>query len=141
MLARIDTLCLDKTGTITDGTMTVKSVIEYDSVPGLPLKQLISAMLNAQNDQNLTSEALSERFGTQKRIRHRALIAFSSSRKYSAVEFDKFGTFAIGAPEFILREQYNLVAKEVEKQAQEGYRVLVIAQSDESISGNQLTGK
>lgn len=141
MLARIDTLCLDKTGTITDGTMTVKSVIEYDSVPGLPLKQLVSAMLNAQNDQNLTSEALSERFGTLKRIRHKALIAFSSSRKYSAVEFDKYGTFAIGAPEFVLRDYYHLVAKEVEKQAQEGYRVLVIAQSDESISGNQLTGK
>ncbi len=141
MLARIDTLCLDKTGTITDGTMTVKSVIEYDSVPGLPLKQLVSAMLNAQNDQNLTSEALSERFGTQKRIRHKALIAFSSARKYSAVEFDKYGTFAIGAPEFILRDQYHLVGKEVDKQAQEGYRVLIIAQSDESITGNQLTGK
>ena len=141
MLARIDTLCLDKTGTITDGTMTVKSVIEYEQVPGLPLKQLVSAMLNAQNDSNLTSEALSERFGLQKRIRHKALIPFSSARKYSAVEFDKFGTFALGAPEFVLRDTYHLVSREVEKQAHEGYRVLVIAQSDESISGKEITGK
>lgn len=141
MLARIDTLCLDKTGTITDGTMTVKSVIEYESVPGLPLKQLVSAILNAQNDQNLTSEALFERFGNQKRIRHKALIPFSSARKYSAVEFDKYGTFALGAPEFVLKNEYHLVAKEVEKQANEGYRVLVIAHTDSAIEDNQLHGK
>lgn len=141
MLARIDTLCLDKTGTITDGTMTVKSVIEYEQVPGLPLKQLVSAMLNAQNDTNLTSEALSERFGLQKRIRHKALIPFSSARKFSAVEFDKFGTFALGAPEFVLRDSYHLISREVEKQAQEGYRVLVIAHSDQPIQGKELQGK
>ncbi|VEU82926.1 HAD-IC family P-type ATPase [Acholeplasma hippikon] len=141
MLARIDTLCLDKTGTITDGTMTVKSVIEYESIPGLPLKQLVSAILNAQNDQNLTSEALYERFGNQKRIRHKALIPFSSARKYSAVEFEKYGTFALGAPEFVLKHEYNQVAKEVEKQANEGYRVLVIAHTDAPIENNQLEGK
>jgi cation-transporting ATPase E len=141
MLARIDTLCLDKTGTITDGSMTVKSVIEYDTVPGLNLKQLVSAMLNAQDDSNLTSDALYERFGNQKRIRHKALIPFSSSRKYSAVEFDKFGTFAIGAPEFVFRSDYNMIANDVEKQAQEGYRVLAVVQSDEPIKTKELTGK
>ncbi len=141
MLARIDTLCLDKTGTITDGTMTVKSVIEFETKPELPLKSLISAILNAQNDQNLTSEALLERFGNAKRIRHKALISFSSARKYSAVEFEKYGTYALGAPEFVLKDQYNLIANEVEKQAQEGYRVLVIARTDDPIANNQLQGK
>ncbi|WP_084301109.1 HAD-IC family P-type ATPase [Acholeplasma equifetale] len=139
MLARIDTLCLDKTGTITDGTMTVKSVIEYESIAGLPLKQLISAYLNALNDQNLTSQALLERFGNQKRIRHKRVIPFSSQRKYSAVEFEKYGTFALGAPEFVLRDYYHLVSKDVEQQANEGYRVLVIAQSDLPIEGKELT--
>src|SRR5690606_18286330 len=139
MLARIDTLCLDKTGTITDGTMTVKSVIEYESIAGLPLKQLISAYLNALNDQNLTSQALLERFGNQKRIRHKRVIPFSSQRKYSAVEFEKYGTFALGAPEFVLREYYHLVSKDVEQQANEGYRVLVIAQSDLPSEGKELT--
>ncbi|HBG33066.1 MAG TPA: ATPase P, partial [Acholeplasmataceae bacterium] len=89
MLARVDTLCLDKTGTITDGTMTVKSIIEYKNETGLALKNIISAMLNAQNDQNLTSDALADRFGTAKRIRHKELIPFSSSRKFSAVQFDR----------------------------------------------------
>ena len=118
MLARIDTLCLDKTGTITDGSMTVKSVIEFETVPGLTLKQLVSAMLNAQNDSNLTSDALYERFGNQKRIRHKAIIPFSSARKYSAVEFEKYGTFALGAPEFVLKQDYNKIAAEVEKTSQ-----------------------
>ena len=101
MLARVDTLCLDKTGTITDGTMTVKSVIEYKNDIGLSLKNIVSAMINAQNDSNLTSNALAERFGTGKRIRHKNLIPFSSTRKYSAVQFDKYGTFVLGAPEFV----------------------------------------
>jgi len=141
MLARIDTLCLDKTGTITDGSMTVKSVIEYESISGLTLKQLVSAMLNAQNDSNLTSDALYERFGNQKRIRHKALIPFSSARKYSAVEFEKYGTFAIGAPEFVFKQDYNMIATEVEKQAHEGYRVLAVVHSDEPIKSKELTGK
>jgi len=141
MLARVDTLCLDKTGTITDGTMTVKSIIEYKNETGIPLKNIISAMINAQNDPNLTSDALAERFGTAKRIRHKALIPFSSQRKFSAVQFDRYGTFVLGAPEFVVKENYSLIAKEVDKQSQEGYRVLVVAFSDGDIVDNQVTGK
>lgn len=141
MLARVDTLCLDKTGTITDGTMTVKSIIEYKNDTGLPLKNIISAMINAQNDPNLTSDALAERFGTAKRIRHKSLIAFSSQRKFSAVQFDRYGTFVLGAPEFVVKDNYNVIAKEVDKQSQEGYRVLAVAYSDGDIVDNQVQGK
>ena len=141
MLARVDTLCLDKTGTITDGTMTVKSIIEYKNDTGLPLKNIVSAMINAQNDPNLTSDALAERFGTAKRIRHKALIAFSSQRKFSAVQFDRYGTFVLGAPEFVVKENYHQIAKEVDKQSQEGYRVLTVAYSDGDIVDNQVQGK
>ena len=141
MLARVDTLCLDKTGTITDGTMTVKSIIEYKNETGLPLKNIISAMINAQNDSNLTSDALAERFGTAKRIRHKALIPFSSQRKFSAVQFDRYGTFILGAPEFVVKENYGLISKEVDKQSQEGYRVLAVAFTDGDIVDNQVQGK
>ena len=58
MLARVDCICLDKTGTITDGTMVVKNVIDYDSVNGIATRNVISAMLNALPDRNLTSQAL-----------------------------------------------------------------------------------
>ncbi len=141
MLARVDTLCLDKTGTITDGTMTVKSIIEYKNDTGLALKNIISAMLNAQNDPNLTSDALADRFGTGKRIRHKNLIPFSSTRKFSAVQFERYGTFILGAPEFVVKEGFNAIAKEVDKQSAEGYRVLVVAFSDGEIDENQYTGK
>ncbi len=141
MLARVDTLCLDKTGTITDGTMTVKSIIEYKNESGLTLKNIISAMINAQNDQNLTSDALAERFGTAKRIRHKQLIAFSSSRKFSAVQFDRYGTFVLGAPEFVIKESYGKIEKEVDKQSAEGYRVLVVAHSSDGINETKVEGK
>lgn len=141
MLARVDTLCLDKTGTITDGTMKVKGVIEYNSIPRLTLKNLVSAILNAQNDQNLTSEALEEKFGNSKRIRHKELIPFSSSRKYSAVEFEKFGTFALGAPEFIMKKDYHLIEKDVNEQAEEGYRVILVAHTEDAITDGKLQGK
>jgi cation-transporting P-type ATPase E len=140
MLARVDTLCLDKTGTITDGTMTVKSIIEYKNDTGLTLKNIVSAMINAQNDHNLTSDALSDRFGTAKRIRHKNLIPFSSTRKFSAVQFDRYGTFVLGAPEFVIKENYSTIDREVDKQSAEGYRVLVVGYTKQDIVDNQLSG-
>ncbi len=134
MLARVDMLCLDKTGTITDGSMTVNSTIELFDFPKLSLKNIISAMINAQNDPNLTSQALADRFGTAKRIRHKNLIPFSSSRKFSAVEFDKIGTFLIGAPEYVLKGHYpEQIKSTVSQQADNGYRVLCVAFTEQEI--------
>ena len=133
MLARVDTLCLDKTGTITDGTMTVKNVIEYNGIPGLSVKNIVSAILNAQNADNMTNKALEEKFGRAKRIKHLNLIPFSSSRKFSAVTFDKVGTFVMGAPEFVLTTNYKLVSSDVTSGAKLGYRVLVIAHTNDPI--------
>jgi cation-transporting P-type ATPase E len=141
MLARVDTLCLDKTGTITDGTMSVKSVIEYDHKIGLSTKHMISIMLNALNDQNLTSEALIERFGTSKKLKHKNLIPFSSTRKLSAVQFEKYGTFVLGAPEFVLKDNYASMSEEVERQASEGYRVLVLGHSEGVIEEDKVKGE
>ncbi len=139
MLARIDTLCLDKTGTITDGTMAVKNVIEYVNPSGLPIKKAIPTMMASLEEKNLTSEALEQKFGTTKRIKTKTVVPFSSARKLSAVEFEKYGTFALGAPEFVLKkEAYHEVSEEVEKYAKEGYRVLAIAHSAGSIDGEKL---
>lgn len=133
MLARVDCLCLDKTGTITDGTMTVKNVIEYNGIAGLSTKNIVSAMLNATKDQNMTAVALEQKFGRAKRMKTSAILPFSSQRKYSAATFDKVGTFVMGAPEFILTKNYNLIAQDVLSGAKQGYRVLLIAHTDEPI--------
>jgi len=135
MLARVDMLCLDKTGTITDGTMSVHSTVELEPYDKLSVKNIISAMINALNDTNLTSQALSDRFGTAKRIRHKNVIPFSSSRKFSAVEFERFGTFVLGAPEYVLKHAYpENIKAQVNRFAEEGFRVLCIARTDEAIT-------
>lgn len=139
MLARIDTLCLDKTGTITDGTMQVKNIIEYVNPSGLPIKKAVPTIMASLEEKNLTSEALELKFGTTKRIKTKTIIPFSSARKFSAAEFDKFGTFALGAPEFVLKkEAYTEVSSDVDKFAKDGYRVLAIAHSSSPIEGDKL---
>ncbi len=141
MLARVDCLCLDKTGTITDGTMKVKGIIEYSSNTGLSVENTISAMLNALNDSNLTSVALEEKFGRGKRIKHTALIPFSSARKWNAVEFEQHGTFVLGAPEFVLKDGYHKIGRDVEKSAAQGMRVLLLAHSSGHINETNVDGE
>ncbi len=138
MLARINVLCLDKTGTITDGSMNVKSTVEYKNAGGLNTKYAISALLNALNDRNMTSIALEKYFGRSKVLKSVATIPFSSKRKYQAATFDKKGTFVLGAPEFILKTNYDSIKPDVSKYAEEGYRVLLLAQIAGSIENNEL---
>ncbi len=138
MLARVNCICLDKTGTITDGTMSVKNVIDYNTFYGLANNNVVSAMLNSLGDSNLTSMALIEKFGLAKRIKHTAKIPFSSARKYQAVTFEKYGTFILGAPEFVFKEKYNLIKNDVNKYAALGYRVLILAHRDGIIENGEL---
>lgn len=138
MLARVNCICLDKTGTITDGTMSVKNVIDYTTIHGLTTKNVISGMLNALDDTNLTSLALKEKFGNGKRIKTSASIPFSSQRKFQAVTFEKYGTFILGAPEFVLREKFELIKNDVNKYAAMGYRVLCLAHREGTIVENNL---
>lgn len=138
MLARINVLCLDKTGTITDGSMNVKSCVDYKNCGGLNTKYAISALLNALNDRNMTSIALEKYFGTSKVLKSTAVIPFSSKRKYQAASFEKKGTFVLGAPEFILTTNYNTISKEVSSYAAMGYRVLLLAYIDGYIENQEL---
>lgn len=133
LLARVDTLCLDKTGTITDGTMTVKGFQEFNKVPNLPFGSLMAAFLNAQTDKNLTSEALINKFGNGRTLRTNDVLTFSSERKYSGVEFDKFGTFILGAPDIIFKKEFNTISKEMDSYNNEGYRVLAIIKVNETL--------
>ncbi len=139
MLARINVLCLDKTGTITDGTMKVKNVIEYKNFGGINTRYAMSALLNALNDDNLTSVAMKNYFGLQKRLKVLGTIPFSSKRKLSAASFDKYGTYIMGAPEFVLsKETYETISKDVDKFAREGFRVLLLAYTEGLICENTL---
>ncbi len=138
MLARINVLCLDKTGTITDGSMVVKDTIEYKNFAGLNTKFAVSALLNALNDRNMTSIALEKYYGTGKILKTNAIIPFSSKRKYQAASFDKYGTFVLGAPEFILKKNFQKISKDVDKFSKEGYRVLLLAYTESAIVNNEI---
>lgn len=143
MLARVDVLCLDKTGTITDGTMRVIDSVEVKNTTDYTIREIVGSMMNAFNDSNPTSEALIRFFDKNKVLSAIDTIPFSSKRKYSAVTFknpvnnELVGTFFLGAPEFVLTDQYDKVRPKVERFASQGCRVLVLAHSPTAIRNNQ----
>ena len=144
MLARVDVLCLDKTGTITDGRMRVANCVLFNGNYKYSINDIISSMQYALDDNNQTSTALRAYFGSERKLVASKIVPFSSARKYSAVSFtDKLtsiGTFALGAPEFILDKSAipRGVANQIKHYASMGQRVLLLAQSDKPIIGDQL---
>lgn len=147
-LARVDTLCLDKTGTITDGTMNVekferitKPPVNIDNYSDDVIKKIISSMNNALKDRNQTAQALNDYFGNDLKYKVIEVVNFDSQNKYSLVSF-KEGTFALGAPEMIYKAKYVKIKKQVESYAAQGKRVLLLAEvgkiKDDKISGEVI---
>ena len=138
MLARVNVLCLDKTGTITDGRMRVSDCVLLNNPTEYTVDDILGSMLASLDDNNQTSLALYERFGHSSALQATAQIPFSSVRKLSAVSFGDVGTFAMGAPEFVLKPMTARVEKLVKQYAQMGLRVLVLAHTPNQITGEKL---
>lgn len=136
MLARVDTICFDKTGTITDGKMTVKDVIPL-SAESEHIKFVMSSMLGALKDNNQTAIALQNHFGQDCKFEVKTALPFSSARKLSAVTFNDVGTYAFGAPEFVLSpNEYKKIEKDINDYAMQGLRVLILANSKTKIEND-----
>lgn len=138
MLARVNVLCLDKTGTITDGRMTVNDCMLLNNYVDYSLDEIMGSMLASLDDNNQTSIALCARFGYSNALHATAKLPFSSKRKLSAVTFGEVGTFVMGAPEFVLRPMPPRIGRIVKQYAQMGLRVLVVAYAPGSINGDKL---
>lgn len=138
MLARVNVLCLDKTGTITDGRMQVNDCVILNTIGDYSLNDIMGSMLAALDDNNQTSIALYNHFGHSDALSPTAKIPFSSKRKLSAVSFEDVGTFVMGAPEFVLKPMPSKVERIVKQYAQMGLRVLVLAHSATPIVGEKL---
>ncbi|HOI46835.1 MAG TPA: HAD-IC family P-type ATPase [Bacilli bacterium] len=138
MLARVNVLCLDKTGTITDGTMSVNDVIEYRAKSKFSIKEIIGSMNFVLKETNQTAISLEKHFGKNRRLKPETVLPFSSDRKYSAVSFREEGTYVIGAPEFVLKAQYDKIKSEVDEYAKKGFRVLALAHSSLPIKDDKL---
>ncbi len=138
MLARVNVLCLDKTGTITDGRMRVSDCVLLNTTGEYAVDDVIGSILASLNDNNQTSIALYERFGHSSALQPIATLPFSSARKLSAVTFEGVGTYVMGAPEFVLRPIPARIDKIVKQYAQMGLRVLVIAHASGQLQGDKL---
>lgn len=139
-LARVDVLCVDKTGTITENAMKVQDVIETDEYDGRtmePLSMLIGDFAAAMTPDNITMAAIKEYFkqGTGKRAVSKT--GFSSASKYSSVTFSD-AAYVLGAPEFVLKEDYAERADTITELASDGTRVLVFGTYDGIPDGKPL---
>ena len=164
-LARVDTLCLDKTGTITEGTMCVERVEPYvstgrveiaatesepaesteaeeqvqtDSAFMEEIDVIMGNMMYVLKDQNATIDALRKRFPAKQDMTPEHVVPFSSDRKYSGAVFEEKGTYLMGAAQFLFPEDNQELTERCQAYAEDGLRVLVLAHSSQMVEGTEL---
>ena len=138
-LAHVDTLCLDKTGTITEGKMKVIEVENYhqEILPDT-FENIMSTYVNEADDSNSTFMALKNYFQGESKYEKISDVSFSSERKWSSVTFKDLGTIVVGAPErLILKADIDLPKIVVDAQ-EDGKRALCIGYTKESIQAEEL---
>lgn len=139
-LARVDTLCLDKTGTLTDGQLKVKKVVSISDISEKDLAKIITTLVYATKDENATASAIKEKFAGLNKFDTFNAIPFSSERKYSAVMLEDGRSIVMGAREFIPHENSEVdeMCRSYEKV---GMRVLLISQYKHVISPQEKLEK
>jgi len=139
-LARVDVLCVDKTGTITGPEMEVRELVPLDAsaCSERELTELLGAFYRVMDADNDTARALQKRFPHGPAWRTEGVVPFTSATKWSAVSFWEHGTYAVGAPESVLGPEFGPLEQQTRRYAREGCRVLLLAQCDGAEEGRLL---
>ena len=131
-LARVDVLCVDKTGTVTSPQMEVREVVPLDTEEWseADIADVLGAFYRVQEPDNDTARAIAEKFSYGPGWPSREVVPFSSATKWSAVNFAGRGAYVIGAPEYVLGADVEPLRKRIRYYAERGCRVLLLAQCD-----------
>ena len=137
-LARVDVLCLDKTGTITEGCMEVDDYVAYgQNAEKENINEIMCGMVSALDDNNATFLALKEKFNDATKMKAEKIVPFASEKKWSGVHFENYGTYVMGAAEFILKKIPDDLKKKLDLYSK-NYRSIILAHSGKNFKGSEL---
>ena len=134
-LARVDVVCVDKTGTLTEPGIDLVELVELDHAPA---RQALGAMAASDPNPNATMQAAARTLPSPVGWDVRQVVPFSSARKWSAVEFDEQGSWVIGAPEIVAPELPAAERETISQHTSIGRRVLLLARSSAPLDGETL---
>jgi len=137
-LARVDTLCLDKTGTITEGSMLVDEFIPFEEHTQEEMTAALNALVCSLSDDNPTFMALKEYLPKPSNWNATNIVPFSSARKWSGAFYSDKGSYIMGAGEFVLGADFEKIRESVETYSEKGQRVLLLAHSKEDFDDKEL---
>lgn len=127
-LARVDVLCLDKTGTITDGNITLEQLVQVADHPQ-NMEMILSHLTNSLNDSNPTALAIQKVCQETPVWQSLHCIPFSSQRKWSGASYEGIGSYVMGAPDFMFTHLSPEVKNQIDSYLEEGFRVLSLGYS------------
>ena len=134
LLARVDTLCLDKTGTITTGEISFGNIVPLGDYTHASALQILGCVAHCDPDPNPTMLAVAKATEESLDWELANIEPFNSARKWSAVEFDNQGTFFFGAPDILFGAANKDALERAQHEAETGRRVLALCKSTEPLS-------
>ena len=139
MLARSDVICVDKTGTITDGNLSVTKIEPLSKASEDEISRIISSLIKATKDENATGKALFNHFGEHESFEASVVLPFTSDNKYSGISDNSGTTYLLGAMEFMNIKNKDVLIKQSEEFTSKGYRLLTLAKGNNKIKGDKYS--
>ncbi len=142
VLARVDVLCLDKTGTLTEGNLKLVDIKNIGNIKSEDIDTVLAALIHNLPSNNATQKAILERYKeSNNNLECTNKIVFSSKRKWGGATFKNLGTWVMGAPEIILNTEYSDIKSLVDEEAAKGRRVLLLGKVKNNKLNHKLSGE